>query len=197
MATGDNYRQEEIDRVKTWLEQVVIGLNLCPFAKHPYQRGQVHFVVSLAEDEETLLQDLLYECRDLKHMSPKDRDTTLIIIPEILQEFDDFNNFLDWSDALLYQQGWRGVFQIATFHPDYHFAHTEGHDADNLTNRAPLPILHILREDSVERALELYPDDPETIFRRNIETVRNLTFKQKRELFPYLAFNASEINQDD
>ncbi|WP_319379939.1 DUF1415 domain-containing protein [Thiomicrorhabdus sp.] len=197
MASEKSYREEEIAQVRSWLEQVVVGLNLCPFAKHPYQNNQIHFAVSLAQDEETLLQDLLFELQELERLDSKERDTTLLIVPEMLQSFDDFNNFLDWSDALIYQQGWRGTFQIATFHPNYRFAQTEEHDDDNLTNQAPLPILHILRETSIEKALEHYPEDPETIFQRNIQTVRNLSIQQKRQLFPHLFSQTNNLKDND
>lgn len=174
------------EAVETWLQQVVIGLNLCPFAKHPWQQGQVHIALSHAEDDESVLQDLATEINDLLALEPKQRDTTILAVASHLQDFDDYNQFLNWVDALLAQQGWRGEVQIASFHPDYQFAETDADDAENLTNRAPYPILHILREASLEKALQHYPHDPESIFEDNIDTVRNLTEQQKLQLFPYL-----------
>lgn len=182
MTKDEQIRQQ----VETWLESVVIGLNLCPFAKHPWQKKQVHITVSHAKNNENLLQALAIEMTELLALKSAQRDTTILVVADMLKSFDDYNQFLNWTDALIAQQGWQGTVQIASFHPDYQFADTQTDDAENLTNRAPYPILHILREASLERALQHYPHDPETIFEHNIETVKNLTETQKLELFPYL-----------
>ncbi|BBP45422.1 hypothetical protein THMIRHAS_07950 [Thiosulfatimonas sediminis] len=173
-------------QLEHWLEQVVIGLNLCPFAKHPWQKGQVHIAISRATNDADLLTDLATEITDLLARPAAERDTTIIAVTDYLQTFEDYNQFLDWVDALLAQQNWQGAVQIASFHPHYQFADTAADDAENLTNRAPYPLLHILREASLEKALQHYPEDPETIFANNIDTVQNLTDEQKRSLFPHL-----------
>ncbi|MBO1927870.1 DUF1415 domain-containing protein [Thiomicrorhabdus sp. 6S2-11] len=178
--------QPIIQEVETWLQQVVIGLNLCPFAKHPWQNQQVHIAISHASNDENLLQDLATEITELLALPSKQRDTTILVVANYLKTFDDYNQFLAWTDALIAQQGWQGEVQIASFHPDYQFANTLPDDAENLTNRAPYPLLHILREASLEKALQHYPHDPETIFENNIHAVQNLSEEQKVKLFPYL-----------
>lgn len=178
--------EQIIQTIDTWLQQVVIGLNLCPFAKHPYQQQQIHFAVSQASQEEALLNDLHHEAKTLLDMPPTQRETTLIILKNSLQNFDDYNQFLDLSDQLLNTMNWENQLQIASFHPDYQFAGTQPQDAQNLTNRSPYPILHLIRQTSIEHALSHYPNPPETIFENNIQTVEGLNAQQKATLFPFL-----------
>jgi len=130
---------------RQWLEQIVVGLNLCPFARKPLNAGQVHFAVSDSRNVETLLVDLYDELERLDRTPAEQIDTTLLIIPDQLDDFLDYNDMLDLADGLLEQQGWEGTFQIASFHPAYQFADTQVDDRENFTNRAPYPNLHNLR----------------------------------------------------
>jgi uncharacterized protein len=171
--------------VRQWLAEVVVGLNLCPFARKPMMADQVRLQVSAARNDEALLAELLAELELLDHLTPDSLETTLLIVTDYLQDFADFNQFLDLADWLLERQGYSGVYQLATFHPRYQFAGTEPGDAGNLTNCAPYPILHLIREASVEAVLARYPD-PESIPENNIRRIEALTELQRRALFPYL-----------
>ncbi len=173
------------ESVQRWLQDVVIGLNLCPFAARPQRQQQVRMSISAARTEQQLLQHLHAELLLLDDTAPERLETTLLIVADILTEFADYNQFLDQADALLQQNDWQGQYQIASFHPHYRFADTASDDADNLTNRSPYPILHILREASIEKALQNYPL-PEQIPNRNIYKVRSLSLSQRRKCFPYL-----------
>lgn len=164
---------EIIATTRKWLERAVIGLNLCPFAKGVHVKGQVRYVVSAARSEEALLDDLERELKFLAETAPEDTDTTLLITPGVLTNFDDFANFLDLVEVVLRSQGLCGTLQVASFHPDYVFADSEPDEIANHTNRAPYPILHLLREASLERAAAAFPDAAD-IYRRNIETLRAL-----------------------
>lgn len=177
--------QQIVAAVQQWLADVVVGLNLCPFARKPMRAGQVRYHVSSARDDEALIEELLGEMQLLDSTPADELETTLLITPEHLAEFADFNQFLDLAEWLLERQGYTGVYQLATFHPDYQFAGTGPQDAENLTNRAPYPILHLIREASIERVLKNYPD-PESIPENNIQRVETLSDEQKRALFPYL-----------
>ena len=178
-TTSDN---NVIAQTRQWLEQVVIGLNLCPFARKPFNAGLVRFAVSDSRNVETLLADLYDELERLDHTPAEQIDTTLLIIPEQLDDFLDYNDMLDLADGLLEQQGWTGTYQIASFHPAYQFADTAADDRENYTNRAPWPILHILREASLDKGLASYPD-PEQIPERNITTLEALSDAQWQSLF--------------
>lgn len=178
----NNQIKQSVDQ---WLDQVVIGLNLCPFALKPYKNQQIDLVVSNCTDEACLLENLQQELQRLENTAAADLETTLLIVPNMMQDFYDYNQFLDYVDALIEQQGWTGTFQIATFHPDYQFGGTMPEDAENLTNRAPYPILHLLREASLEKALAHYPH-PEQIPENNIQTVSTLSDSDKLKLFPFL-----------
>jgi hypothetical protein len=184
MNTLSNNHSAE-SQVRQWLEQVVIGLNLCPFAAKPYQAQQIRFVVSTSQTTERLLTDLATELTRLAQKEPAEIETTLLIIPDMLNHFDDYNQFLNHVDALIEQLNFHGTFQVASFHPNYQFGGTQPDDAENLTNRAPYPILHLIREASLERVLKHYPN-PETIPDNNIKCVSNLTEQEKHSLFPYL-----------
>ena len=159
--------------VRRWLERAVIGLNLCPFAKAVYVKQQVRIVVSDASTERALLEQLGEELALLRDTPPDTVDTTLLVHPQVLGDFLDYNDFLDDADGLVEAMDLDGVLQVASFHPDYRFADTAPDDPGNLTNRAPWPILHLLREDSIDRAVAAYPD-PDGIIERNIETMREL-----------------------
>lgn len=156
-----------------WLEKVVIGLNLCPFAKAVHAQGQIRIVVSRARNSDALLEDLERELKILAATDPEQIDTTLLIHPEVLKDFLDYNDFLDLCDSVIEELELDGILQVASFHPQYQFADTEIDDAANFTNRSPYPTLHLLREDSVTRAVETFPD-MDGIYERNIATMRRL-----------------------
>jgi hypothetical protein len=165
--------EEIIAATRRWLERAVIGLNLCPFAKAVYVKEQVRYVVSPARTPEELLETLMNELQDLADTDPDKVDTTLIIHPFVLDDFLDFNEFLDVADAAVEDMQFDGELQVASFHPDYQFADTDQNDIANYTNRAPYPILQLLREESIDRAVEAFPD-AEAIFEKNIETMEAL-----------------------
>ncbi|MFZ5636060.1 MAG: DUF1415 domain-containing protein [Pseudomonadota bacterium] len=163
----------ELAATRRWLERAVIGLNLCPFAKAVYVRHQVRFVLSDAELEDDLLEELGEELLRLRDAPAEEIDTTLLVHPRVLTDFLDFNDFLDRVDALIEALALEGILQVASFHPDYMFADTEPDDPGNGTNRAPYPTLHLLREASIDRAVAAYPD-PDAIVRRNLGTMDDL-----------------------
>ena len=167
--------------VRRWLDRAVIGLNLCPFAKAVYARNQVRIVVSDASTERALLEELGEEMVLLRNTPAEQIDTTLLVHPQVLGDFLDYNDFLDDADALVEALELDGVLQVASFHPHYQFAGTEPDDAENLTNRAPYPILHLLREDSVDRAVAAYPE-PDSIIERNVATMQELGSEGFRKL---------------
>ena len=156
-----------------WLERAVIGLNLCPFAKAVHVKQQVRYVVCASDDPEVLLQDLRRELLHLAAADPEQLDTTLLIAPRCLPDFLDFNDFLNQADAVLLDLGLEGDYQIADFHPRYQFADTEVDDMGNFSNRAPYPTLHLLREDSIDRAVEAFPE-ADAIFEQNIARLEQL-----------------------
>jgi hypothetical protein len=158
---------------RTWLERAVIGLNLCPFAKAVHVKQQIRYVVSQAQEAPALLDELRRELLWLAQADPAEVDTTLLIHPQLMQDFLDFNDFLHEAEALLDELGLEGVLQIASFHPRFQFAGTAIDDIGNFTNRAPYPTLHLLREASIDRAVEAFPE-PEAIYEANIETLERL-----------------------
>jgi len=162
-----------IEDTRVWLERAVIGLNLCPFAKSVHVKGQVHYVVSRAQNAQELLKELALELQALADHDPRARDTTLLIAPDCLDDFLAFNDFLAKADKTLRKLGLDGVLQIANLHPDYQFAGTEADDITNFTNRSPYPTLHLLREDSIDRAVAAFPE-AESIFEKNMETMERI-----------------------
>ncbi|XAG08829.1 DUF1415 family protein [Vibrio metschnikovii] len=173
------------EHVNQWLNDVVIGLNLCPFAAKPQRNQQIKIFVSQASREEALLQDILDQLLELDTKEAQELETTLVVVPNILDDFMDYNFFIDWVEALIRQQDWEGIFQVATFHPHYCFAGTCPEDDENLTNRSPYPIFHLIREQSMERVLKHYPN-PEAIPEINIQRVSQLSPAERKALFPYL-----------
>ncbi len=173
--------------VRRWLESVVIGLNLCPFAAGPYRRGQVRITVTDASTDEAVLEAMEAELGMLAATPAAEVETTVLVIPAHLATFEAYNRFLDAVDVWLVHMGWEGTFQVASFHPDYQFEGTAPGDDENLTNRSPYPILHIIREASIDAALARY-DNPEAIPQRNIARVRSLTGDERKRLFPYLSY---------
>ncbi|MEJ1167503.1 DUF1415 domain-containing protein [Variovorax sp. CCNWLW235] len=164
--------QAEAD-TRRWLERAVIGLNLCPFAKAVHVKAQIHFAVYMSADDAALIEMLLAEANELAALDASVRDTILLIAPNTLVDFLDFNDFTARAERKLARAGFDGVFQLASFHPQFQFGGTEPDDISNATNRAPYPTLHLLREDSVSRAVEAFPE-AEAIFERNIETLESL-----------------------
>jgi len=162
-----------IDDTRDWVEKAVIGLNLCPFAKAVHLKQQIRWVESPARDAEALLADLVTELQTLAAADPEEIDTTLLVHPQALTDFLDYNDFLDIADAAIEELGLGGEIQIASFHPDYQFEGTDRDDIDNFSNRSPHPTLHLLRESSVERAVAAFPEAA-SIYERNIETLRHL-----------------------
>ena len=167
---------------RAWLEQAVIGLNLCPFAKAVHSKGQIRWVESRATQPRELLGELVAELKTLAAADPEAIDTTLLVCPGLLHDFLEFNDFLDVAEGALEDLGLEGQLQIASFHPHFQFDGTEPDDAGNLSNRSPHPTLHLLREDSVERAVAAFPE-AEAIFERNIETLEAMTPAQRRAIF--------------
>ncbi|KAF3999856.1 DUF1415 domain-containing protein [Glaciimonas immobilis] len=167
------FSEQVITDTTRWLERAVIGLNLCPFAKAVFIKNQIRFVVSTAQTTAELQNELRAELDFLQQADPALIDTTLIIHPDVLRDFLDYNDFLDEADTLLEEMALEGEIQIASFHPDYQFAGTEIDDITNFTNRSPYPTLHLLREDSVDRAVEAFPE-AEDIFEKNMQTLADL-----------------------
>jgi hypothetical protein len=165
--------QTVIAETRSWLERVVIGLELCPFAKAVHKKGLIRYFVSHACTPEALLEDLLHELVALSVFDPQVVDTTLLIHPDTLPDFLDYNDFLGVADAALEDLGFSGTLQIASFHPCYQFAGNAPDDPANFSNRSPYPMLHILREASVENALAAFPD-ASNIFVTNRRTLRAL-----------------------
>ncbi|EJG0689219.1 DUF1415 domain-containing protein [Vibrio parahaemolyticus] len=172
-------------QVEQWLNDVVIGLNLCPFAAKPQRNKQIKIFVSEATQEEALLEDILLQLIELSTTEPEKLETTLVVVPNMLQDFWDYNFCIDWVEGLIKQQDWEGTFQVATFHPDYCFGGAAPEDDENLTNRSPYPIFHLIREESMEKVLKHYPD-PESIPDTNIARVSALSEEERKKLFPYL-----------
>jgi len=165
--------------VRRWVEDVVIDLNLCPFAKRELLAERVRFDVTDASTETELLEVLASELDRL--VSTPAIETTLIIHPHVLSDFLQYNQFLDIADRLLVQLKLEGIFQIASFHPDYQFADTKADDAENFTNRSPYPVLHLLREDSLEKAIASTTDIDQVPL-RNIETMKRIGTEALRSM---------------
>jgi hypothetical protein len=162
-----------IAHTRAWVERAVIGLNLCPFARGPQAKGLVRYAVSRAGDIEELLACLLGELRQLADAPAASVETTLLIHPGVLGDFAEYNDFLDIADAALVELGLDGVLQVASFHPHYQFAGSVPEDPGNATNRSPYPTLHLIREESIARAVQAFPE-AEAIFETNIATMERL-----------------------
>lgn len=162
-----------IAETKAWLEHAVIGLNLCPFAKAVHVKNRIRYAVSNATTTDELHRVLNAELEILRRTDPVMLDTTLLIHPQVLNDFLEYNDFLDVADAAIEERGLTGIIQIASFHPYYQFAGTRADDIDNCTNRSPYPTLHLLREASIEAAVAAFPATSE-IFEKNIATLRHI-----------------------
>ncbi|MDE2416661.1 MAG: DUF1415 domain-containing protein [Burkholderiales bacterium] len=156
-----------------WLERAVIGLNLCPFAKSVHVKQQIHYRVSRATEPRDVLLQIEEELKALHAADPSVRDTTLLMAPDCFADFLDFNDFLHDADRVLTSLNLEGEIQIASFHPQFQFAGTTADDITNYTNRAPFPTFHLIREDSIARAVEAFPQ-AEMIFEKNMETLERL-----------------------
>jgi hypothetical protein len=165
--------EDVLAQTRRWLEQAVIGLNLCPFAKSVYVKDQVRLVVSRARHLDAFLDDLDRELELLKSTPAEEVDTTLLIHPTLFPDFLVFNDFLDVADEVLTEHGLEGVVQIAPFHPDFVFEGEDEADMSHFTNRSPFPTLHLIREDSLERAIASF-GDTDVIYERNMEVLRQL-----------------------
>ena len=165
--------EQVLEKTRHWLEKAVIGLNLCPFAKAVYVKNQVRLVVSKARHADDLLEELDRELDLLVATPAAEIDTTLLIHATLFEDFLDFNDFLEVAEGVVDEHELEGVIQLASFHPKFQFDGTQAEDISNYTNRAPFAILHLLREDSVERALEAFPQ-AEAIFEQNIATLEKL-----------------------
>ena len=162
-----------LDDTVHWLEKAVIGLNLCPFAKSVFVKKQIRYALTATDSADGLLAELEREFTLLAETPPAELETTLLIHPQAMVDFIDYNFFLDEVDALIRNLGFEGVFQVASLHPQYQFADSEAEDIANYTNRSPYPMLHLLREASIDRAVAAFPH-AESIYERNIETMERL-----------------------
>lgn len=167
---------------RTWLERAVIGLNLCPFAKAVHKKGQIRYVVSAASQPLQLHDELVRELKLLRDTDAAMIDTTLLIHPHVLGDFMDFNEFLEIADETVAELGLEGEIQVASFHPDFQFDGTAASDITNYTNRSPFPTLHLLREDSIDKAVAAFPE-AETIFEANMKTLDELGIEGWHALF--------------
>ncbi len=158
---------------RAWVDRAVIGLNLCPFAKAPQIKGLVRYVVSQATDPAALLTDLIAELERLAEAPPERIETTLLVHPLVLQDFMDFNGFLEIAEDTVAELQLDGEIQVASFHPDYQFADAAPDDIGNATNRAPYPTLHLIREASIDKAVAAFPE-AEAIYETNIATLERL-----------------------
>lgn len=170
---------------RDWLQQAVIGLNLCPFAKAVYAKRQIRYSLSSARDTDALLNDLCDELQLLAAADPGQIDTTLLIHPQVLADFGDYNDFLAIAELTVRNFGLEGVIQIASFHPEYQFDNSLPDDIENYTNRSPYPMLHLLREESIARAVDGI-EDADEIVERNLEKLR-LLGKAGWEALPFVA----------
>jgi hypothetical protein len=171
--TGFPTPEQAIAATRAWVERAVIGLNLCPFAKAVQARGQIRYVASDDEHPEDLLNTLVEELQFLARADPQAIDTTLIVHPRVLTDFLEYNDFLEIADQAVEELGLEGVLQIASFHPQYQFEGTSPEDVGNASNRSPYPTLHLLREASVDRAVDAFPE-AERIYEANIETLQRI-----------------------
>lgn len=168
-----------VSHTQTWLNTVIIEHSICPFAKREFVNNTIHYEIINRDTIEQQLAQLILNCKSLD--GNDDIETSLLIFPDSLTNFEDYLDFIEIADALMHKQGYEGVYQLASFHPQYCFTGSTEDDASNYTNRSPYPMLHILREASLENALENYPN-PENIPERNIELTRNLGLNAMQKL---------------
>ena len=164
---------QAVEDTRRWLERAVVGLNLCPFAKAVLVKQQVHFAASEAEDAAGVLEDFARELEGLVASPAQERDTTLLVLARGFDDFLAFHDLAQRAERLVRKRGHEGVVQVASFHPCFVFAGTDEDDITNFTNRAPWPTLHLLREESIDRAVAAFPD-ASTIYEANMDTLRRL-----------------------
>jgi len=193
--SNQNNDQRVIAQTKKWVETVIISHNYCPFARREVERGSVRYRVVHETEFNSLLKDVFHECVYLDQNA--DTETTLIIFPENLENFNLFLDCLLLAEELLAQQGYEGKYQIASFHPDYTFQGSESDDAANYTNRSPYPMFHLIREASVQRAVEHHPD-PESIPERNVAFAREQGMETMKALLEecYEIDGANKVDKD-
>jgi hypothetical protein len=179
---GIESAEQVIAATRTWLEQAVIGLQLCPFAAGPHLSDRVRYRVSEQRSSVGLLDELSQELQALQDADPLKCETTLLVHPQVLTDFLDYNDFLDECDAAVAELGFEGELQVASFHPLYRFSGTDVQDIENYTHRSPYPMLHLLREASVARAVASFPDIHD-IGTNNIRTLRRLGHEGWRRLW--------------
>jgi uncharacterized protein len=185
-------RDEVLAAMRLWIEKAVIGLELCPFARQVYVRDQVRFVVSDAKHLDAFLEQLDEELDLLATADPAKIDTTLLIHPALFPDFETFNEVVGVAEEAVLEHELDGVLQVASFHPRFRFEGTEEDDIGNYTNRAPYPTLHLIREDSLAKALAAFPGDPDDIYKRNIETLEKLGHSGWRALGLYDAADGTK-----
>lgn len=173
MPRTDHDADHCLAETRAWVDRAVIGLNLCPFAKAPQVKGLVRYVVSLAEDPAALLADLITELERLAECKAEQLETTLLIHPHVMGDFADYNDFLGVAEDTVTELDLDGVLQVASFHPQYQFEGTEADDVTNATNRSPYPTLHLIREDSIDKAVAAFPE-AEAIYEVNMATMERL-----------------------
>ena len=181
MTPQTGLTSEVLQTTERWLERAVIGLNLCPFAKAVHVKGQIHYALCWSQDSADVLDALAAELQDLLAQAPEQRDTTLLILPDAFPDFWNFHGLVQRAEKLLRTLNLDGVLQIASFHPQFEFADAPAGDMAHYTNRAPYPILHLLREDSMDRAVAAYPDAA-LIYERNIARLRDLGLQGWQDL---------------
>jgi hypothetical protein len=164
---------QAIADTRRWLERAVVGLNLCPFAKAVMVKQQVHYAVANAGDAASILQDLQRELDAIVSLPARERDTTLLVIPQGMEDFLDFNDLVGRAERLVRKRGLEGVIQVASFHPRFVFAGVQEEDITNHTNRSPYPTLHLLREESIDRAVAAFPDAAD-IYEKSMDVLRTL-----------------------
>jgi len=179
--------EQIISQTKAWLTSFIIEYNICPFAKQEYNRGSIHYSVIESNNTERCLQAVISEC--LRLDAQADIETTLIIYPDNFQHFEDYLDFLSLAESLLVAQNYEGIYQLASFHPQYCFEGENPMDPANYTNRSPYPMLHLIREASLEHALKSFPH-PELIPERNIRVTRELGIEKVQAILSY-AFSAN------
>jgi len=184
-STNSELNATQVQLTRQWLEQVVIGLGLCPFAAQPLLENRVRIQVCDSTTELQLLETLYAELDWLDQQPDTELETTLLVSPNMLTNFADYNQFLDQVDTLLDEFSWHGKYQVASFHPQYCFANVAPEAAENLTNRSPYPTLHLIREASLTAALT-HIERPEEIPAQNIRRVNSLHSDEKRRLFPWV-----------
>lgn len=173
--------EKHIQQTRKWIASFVIGLNLCPFAKKPFKENKIHYQVFDLAEEEALVMFLAEQLLYLKNISTEIAETTVVIVPNLLHDFEDYLDFLEVAQELLVSLNLEGIIQIASFHPQYQFAETDADDVSNYTNRSPYPLFHLIREKSIEKAVSVYPNAKQ-IPQRNIKTLEDLQLDTVKKL---------------